>query len=140
MNSISRPIAAGAVTPADIPAMEREIALMERAIALHDRHAELKRQMEARGLALMDAALFMPEIAELVAGKHGVEVADLIGRSRLKRVAAARLEAMWVMNERRRDNGQRRWSNGQIADFFNRDRTTVISNVRSHAARLERAA
>jgi chromosomal replication initiation ATPase DnaA len=124
---------------ADPSLMEREIALMERAIAIHDRHAELKRQMEARGLTLIGSALLMTDIADVVAAQHGLTADELLGPSMLKPVCRARFEAMWVMDQRRREDGQKRWSRCQIGRFFHRDHTTVINGVRRHAERLAEA-
>ena len=121
---------------AEMPILEREIALMEKAIAVHDRHAELMREMQARGLTLMNSAVFMHEIADVVAVKHGLTRADLIGPSMLKPIVLARQEAMWELANRQRSEGQNRWSRSQIGRFFHRDHTTVIHGIRRHAARL----
>lgn len=132
--SVATPRAAASLV-AEVPVLEREIALMERAIALYDRHAALKRQMEERNLTLVNSAMFMSEIAELVATKHGLTAADLVGPSMLKPICVARHEAMWLMDNRKKADNEKRWSRSQIGRFFNRDHTTVINGVRRHEER-----
>lgn len=122
-----------------MPVLEREITLMERAIALHDRHAELKRQMEERGLDPIASAVRMTEIAEAVAVKRGLTLEDLLGPSRRSKVCEVRQEAMWHMRERRWASGEHRWSLPQIGAYFGRDHSTVLWGIHRHQARIEAA-
>lgn len=64
-----------------------------------------------------------------VATRHGVEVQDIVGRSRARRLVAARQEAFYLMKE----HG---YSLSQIGRFCNRDHTTVMHGVEKHAEKL----
>lgn len=65
-----------------------------------------------------------------VATRHGVEVQDIVGRSRAKRLVAARQEAFYLMKE----HG---YSMSQIGRFCNRDHTTVMHGIEKHAEKLK---
>jgi chromosomal replication initiation ATPase DnaA len=74
-------------------------------------------------------------IAQEVADRHGISVADLKGPDRRRPIAYARHEAMWLMAEEVRPDGRPRWANADIGKWFNRDHTTVIHGRRGHAER-----
>ncbi|UPT53131.1 chromosomal replication initiator DnaA [Synechococcus phage Ssp-JY42] len=136
MNAIATPQASAAVLMAELPILEREVALMERAIALHDRREDLKRQMEARGMAPLSSAATKIELLEVVAARHGLTAGDLIGRGREPSVVRARQEAMHVLYERRYADGTRRWTTTQIGQFLGgRDHSTVVMGIRRHLGR-----
>lgn len=78
----------------------------------------------------------MREIAEFVAGKHNLTVADLKGPSRERKFAHPRQEAMWLMCQATNTDGSKRFSRPQIGRFLGgRDHTTVMHGERAHAAR-----
>lgn len=126
---------------AEVPRMQREIAMMERAIAVFDRHRKLTEEMEARGLTLIEAARTMAEVTEVIAVKHGLSLEDLIGRSSRHSIAWPRQEAMFELSQRRLSSGRRRWSTPQIGQFLGgRDHSTVVWGIRAHLKRAAGAA
>lgn len=74
-------------------------------------------------------AAMMRDIANRVAGRHSLTMADLSGRSKSRHIAIARQEAMWEVWQ---TTG---YSFPRIGAFFKRDHTTVLHNVRVHARR-----
>lgn len=84
-----------------------------------------------RGLIEVPAPrLTMREIAMSVAEKYGLTLLDLMGESRLARIAHPRQEAMWLI----RQGG--RCSLPMIGRFFGRDHTTILHGVRAHELRI----
>jgi chromosomal replication initiation ATPase DnaA len=61
----------------------------------------------------------LAEIARKVAARHGLQVAELKGRSQARRESNPRQEAM------ARASLTRRWSRGQVGAYFNRTTWTV---------------
>lgn len=72
----------------------------------------------------------MHELAELVAERHGVSLAELRGSSHARRFARPRHEAFSLI---RAACG---YSYPRIGKYFGRDHTTVLWGIRSHQARL----
>lgn len=75
----------------------------------------------------------MRQIAEDVASKHGLTLADLKSRTAAHRISRRRHEAMAIM----RATG--RYSYPQIGRFFGMDHTSAIHGVRAHNARQQEA-
>lgn len=71
----------------------------------------------------------MKAVAEAVCARHGLEVDDIRGPSRLSYVARARQEFMFECRKTARK------SMGQIAQFLNRDHTTVVYGIQRHQKR-----
>lgn len=73
----------------------------------------------------------MADILAEVAEKHRLTVADLKGQSRVRSVAWARQEAMWLMRK------EGRWSLPQIGRAIgNRNHATILFGVRRYGERL----
>lgn len=70
----------------------------------------------------------MAQILADVAQRHGIPIADIKSRSRLRPIVHARQEAMALM----RDEGR---SLTQIGLFLDRDHTSVIWGDRAHRQR-----
>lgn len=80
---------------------------------------------DIRKLALTPAQRILSEVA----GKHGLTVADLRGRSRATRIVLARQEAMYRLR------ADLPLSCPTVARVINRDHTTVSHGAHAHAAR-----
>jgi chromosomal replication initiation ATPase DnaA len=94
------------------------------------------------GLGRTDSALPSPApgslraIAEEVACLYGLTLSELKSRTRKRSIATPRQHAMAEMREQRRPDGARRYSCGQIANFFGMsDHTTVVYGIKAHRAR-----
>lgn len=77
-----------------------------------------------------DSGLSLPkmpvhEIIRIIAGKHGVSVADVKGPKRTKRLVAARHEAIIAAYRLRKD-----LTSPQIGREFGRDHTTILHAVK----------
>ena len=84
-------------------------------------------------------AVTMASIVADVADVHGLPVADLMGRSKLKHIVAARQEAMWRIRQVMLSDGVTpRYSTTQIGRYFDRDHTTVIHACKRHLERTSR--
>lgn len=74
-------------------------------------------------------------LVETVAQRHGFTAHDLMSPqgkgSRLRPMAHARQEAMWVVM-----NAYPAMSRVRCGKLFNRDHTTVLHGVRKHEARM----
>lgn len=70
-------------------------------------------------------ALGIHEITVLTALKHRVSIDDILGRRRYGYLSRPRREAMAAAYR------TGRFSYQDIADFFSRDRTTVMANIRT---------
>lgn len=81
-----------------------------------------------------------PSIRRIVLGvaqRHGLSLADLIGRSGCRKIVWPRQEAMLLCAVQRRWDGQRAYSYPKIARFLNRDHTTIMHGVRAALSRSE---
>lgn len=82
-------------------------------------------------------------IKKQVARNRGVSVEALelpsdVPGSRIAKIAEARHEAMWLLRQVKRSNGEHKLSYPQIgAAFGGRDHTTAMHAVRAHQARLD---
>ena len=82
-----------------------------------------------------------------VARKHGLTAADLemphnVAGARRPKVTRARQEAMWMMRQVRRPNGDHKLSYPQIGAWFGRDNATIFNGVKRYptlAAQAEAA-
>lgn len=72
----------------------------------------------------------LTSIAERVAAKHGVTVAELKGRGRTQHVITARFE---FMTAARRETDK---STVVIGRFLGRDHTTILSGLKAYERRL----
>jgi len=72
------------------------------------------------------------DIIDHVARKHGVSVREIMDRSRLPSIVAARQEAMRLVHS----TGLKL---GQVGLIFKRDHSTVLSNIRRAEARMNTA-
>ena len=72
------------------------------------------------------------DIIDHVARQHSVSVRDIMGRSRLPNIVAARQEAMRLVHS----TGLKL---GQAGLIFKRDHSTVLSNIRRAEARMNTA-
>ncbi len=79
---------------------------------------------------LLPVPVTMDGIARDVAAKHGLTLEQLRGRSRKRRIAHPRQEAMWRMME------TERWSTIRVGRYFDRDHSTVIHACQVHAKRV----
>lgn len=75
------------------------------------------------------------QIGQMVAEAHGLTVEDLKGRSKVKKIAWPRQEAMYLMTEEVNPDGSPRWSFFQIGEWFHRDHSTVVHAANAHAKR-----
>jgi chromosomal replication initiation ATPase DnaA len=80
--------------------------------------------------AVMAAPARVRAIVGAVAVSHGVTVADILGDSRVKKIAWARCAAYAAV---RAETGA---SFPKIGRWFRRHHTTVLTGIRSHKARL----
>lgn len=75
-------------------------------------------------------------VVDLVAERHGVKPAEILGRSRQRRIVHARQEAMYICRSIRREDGTPRYGYPEIGRRLGgRDHCTVWHGVRNHAAR-----
>lgn len=148
MRPSDRPI----LTEEDIAGVAAELNKMDtvslrRAVALglaliHDRQGmyEMKRVVlnVERGLSTPPPPRREIErIADDVAKRHSISVADLKGPSRKRIFAWPRQEAFWLCREQKLSDGRHRYSYPYIAHFFGgRDHTTVMHGVAAHEERL----
>lgn len=73
----------------------------------------------------------LERICRAVAHRHGLTLGDLLGRSKVARLARPRHEAMLLCIVQRRWDGQRAYSFPRVGEFFKRDHTTIIHGVRA---------
>lgn len=95
---------------------------------------------KARAASVNAAPPSWRPIVVAVAERHGLTIDDLLGGRRTQDVSEARHEAMWVIRNVLKDDGNPRWSLPTIGRIFNRDHTTVLWGVRAHQALLDAAA
>ena len=91
-------------------------------------------------MTIIDTApVTMTTIVAEVAAAHRLPVADLMGRSKLKHIVAARHEAMWRIRQVTWADGVTpRYSLPQIGRYFDRDHTSVIHACKRHLERTHR--
>ena len=78
----------------------------------------------------------MTSIVARVAAAHRMPIADLMGRSKLRRYVLPRHEAMWRIRQVMWADGVTpRYTLPQIGRFFDRDHTTVIAACKRHLKR-----
>lgn len=75
----------------------------------------------------------MRAIARAVAARHRMTLDEMMSASRVRRLARARQEAMYLMVK------AERWSLPRIGMFFGKDHTTILHGARAHERRLEEA-
>lgn len=76
-----------------------------------------------------------------VCERRGVSADEVYAGSRLRPVAHAKQEFMWLARQVRWPDGRHRYSLPMIARFLNlQDHTTVLHGERAHQARLDEAA
>ena len=68
-------------------------------------------------------------ICAAMCAKHGVTMAEILGRSHEHRISHARQEVMWLASMAGK-------STGEIGRFFGRDHTTVMHGIRAHQRRM----
>jgi chromosomal replication initiation ATPase DnaA len=61
-----------------------------------------------------------------VADRHGVGVAELYGRSRVREVVAARFEAIALL----RESDAAKWTTTRLGALFNRDHSAIVYALR----------
>lgn len=84
------------------------------------------------------ASMSMHEIARDVCRRHGLTLDQLRSKSRIRPIAHARQEAMWLMRQVLRPDGRKRFSFMQIAGFLDmEDHTTIIHGVKAYEARRD---
>lgn len=84
---------------------------------------------------LLVNAKTMNQIGADVAAAWGVTVEDLKGDGKLRKIAWARQEAMWLMADEVNLAGKPKYSRRQIGNWFNRDHSTVSYGCKVHALR-----
>lgn len=72
----------------------------------------------------------MREIAASVAMERGLTLADLLSASKVAPLAHARFMAWKEIYETRSKEGKRLFSLKQIASYFGKDHTTILSGIR----------
>jgi hypothetical protein len=77
----------------------------------------------------------MNQIGAEVSENWGVTVDDLKGRSKLRKIAWARQEAMWRMADEVNQVGKPKYSRRQIGNWFGLDHSTVSYGCKVHALR-----
>jgi chromosomal replication initiation ATPase DnaA len=82
----------------------------------------------------------MNQIAQFVADKHKLTVADLkrdptTPRQTPRAIAHPRQEAMWLMASQANADGSARYSYGMIGAWFGMDHTSVYTGAKAHARR-----
>lgn len=76
-------------------------------------------------------------IADALTRHPGVTEADVMGKSRVRPIAHARQEVMWLLSEARWADGGRRYSLPAIATALGMgDHTSILHGVRVHAKRM----
>jgi len=125
-------------SPLSAAILARELAELERIAELLRRRAKLRSEIEALGVAWSPIAVRPSEIIDLVAAKHGVSAKEIIGKSRRAPMVEARQEAMWLLREQRKADGNYRFSSPRIGQILGgRDHTTILWGIARHAARIK---
>jgi chromosomal replication initiation ATPase DnaA len=76
------------------------------------------------------------DIIRHTAEGHGLNVGDLTGRNRSRKLVRARQEAMWRARQVKRPDGRNRYSFPQIGRALNRDHSTIVHGAAAHRDRL----
>ncbi|MGE5500595.1 MAG: helix-turn-helix domain-containing protein [Ignavibacteriales bacterium] len=75
------------------------------------------------------------DIIREVAEDHGLTPEDITGRSRCRKIAHARQDAMWRARQVKWASGAPRYSAPMIGRALNRDHSTVLAGIEAHAVR-----
>lgn len=121
--------------PVSVATLNVEVSEMEELVALLQRRAHAEHALAVMGVNWSAKPLMRAQIITIVARRRLLSEREVM-TGRTAEFYEARHEAMWLMRQQKRPDGEELYSFPQIGAAFDQDHTSALNGVRQHEKRL----